>query len=1049
MAKVQVLSGPHRSTRARAIDTMFLSPWGDALLIVPTRRAADLRMQALLGESGRSAIWGTPVLTFQDFVEGLLSGTRYEFHRIGAFEQRLILERCITTLLDENRLEELGETAQTEGFLSHMLGVIGRLKQAAIDPPSFSAKVAKRSRARALDRAVARIYASYQDTLRAEEVYDLQGMYWMGNLACSEGQPKILVGVESLLLDGFDDFTPSEFSLIQSVEPYVNQLVFGLNYGTLPGQRDLYAVPRETAKAIRAQFPGATEKTLEEETCQTSTHFVARHLFWRDKPDTATHYPLDLDFITGHGSIHELETVARRIKRLVVEDGIELDTIAVVHRNIGEVAGALREIFDEFGIPAVIQSPRTLAETSLANFVLQLLCAIEDWKREDVVDVLTSPWFQFVESLDTEHRSAAPLLARRAQVISGLKQWREGLNRLAQRIGEQKGRNIESLLYTLPDAGKACANLIRHVEALDRLSRSVPKTATQADFAGAITAVLDSLALAHCAEDPADAAESTAPKALRRLLGSFAVLGGGDSRRLTRKEFTNRLRRWMQGTHLDVPQPALGVFCSDMERLRHLEFDYVFFVGVNEGTVPRPPSTNAIYTDTDIDDLYSVGIRLERATEHVRREMLLFQRMFTVARKHLTISWHAVSRTGQAKERSPFLADVTELAWDVPTSRVTEQTEVIAPKIEQVASLRDLRNAVFAWMPPAVRDANPALERARTGALIEVERQRASAFGPHDGQIESPAMLKNLRIRFDAGHTFSVNQFETYTSCPFRFFMERILNIREEEDPDEAFDHRVRGSILHSVLEDFHRGNKGKTFREVGNLSAKSALRTITVERFKEQAWKSSNTSQGVIGVEQARMIAKLERYVDIEIERDVTGWKPTFFEVSFGDVPRPTPEDISTTEPFVLETGEGPVRFSGQIDRVDESSEGLRIIDYKTNVRIEQKEIKSGQSIQLTIYALALEGFLQAEHECIEGLFLQPGSKKKLEGLAKSKGKPPWDERKQIAIEAIEKAVRGIRAGVFHPTRDDDSCNYCPKARICRYEASRMQRKAGASPTS
>jgi hypothetical protein len=57
-------------------------------------------------------------------------------------------------------------------------------------------------------------------------------------------------------------------------------------------------------------------------------------------------------------------------------------------------------------------------------------------------------------------------------------------------------------------------------------------------------------------------------------------------------------------------------------------------------------------------------------------------------------------------------------------------------------------------------------------------------------------------------------------------------------------------------------------------------------------------------------------------------------------------------------------------------------------------------------------------------------------------KKKDGWGERLDTARTVIGEAVTAMRGGRFHPTRNDKSCAYCPKAHVCRYERSRMERK-------
>ena len=51
---------------------------------------------------------------------------------------------------------------------------------------------------------------------------------------------------------------------------------------------------------------------------------------------------------------------------------------------------------------------------------------------------------------------------------------------------------------------------------------------------------------------------------------------------------------------------------------------------------------------------------------------------------------------------------------------------------------------------------------------------------------------------------YSISQLETYTSCPFRYFLERVLNVKIVEEPDEEMEAIELGSLLHAILFEFY-----------------------------------------------------------------------------------------------------------------------------------------------------------------------------------------------------------------------------------------------------
>ncbi len=1041
MAEIHVYTGPHRSSRAEALNAAVLENWGGARLLVPTRRYAAQRTADLIEQGALPGVWRSPVLTFQEFALGLLAGTKHEQMLIGTFEQRILLKRVVDAATPTGLLDFLESSAETDGFLTHLHRLIGQLKQAGVDPDSFRETVCKRPGSTVMDTAVAVLYEGYQDSLRASGAYDLQGMYWLAKLLCEEGKPAALESVATLALDDFDDFTPSEFSLIHALESHLEQLIFGLNYDPSPGRADAYALPIRTARRISEAFNAALH-TFDDTPPTSQAAFASSNIFWRDQPSPPVDLTHDIELLPCHSPSHEIEAVGRRIKQLVTSGEALPAEIAVVCRDLPAVSATIDPMFREFGIPYVnVQSP-SLFESAFGAFLLVLYDALDGWHRGAVLDAISSRWFRRCGEADEDSGGAYPLLARHAPVIAGRNEWLKRVQNLSRRLSEtgSSPHNLERLCRQLPGAPEYCASLLRQLEALAEIDESLPSKSTTAGHAGALDAVLAGLAsdeaIDGLSNEDSREFEREAVRSAVDLLGVIVRWYADDNREISRNEFALSLRQALKATPSSTHSDPGGVAVLDPQSVRRLRFSTVFFVGLNEGTLPRRAPSSAIYAEEDLARLRRADIELDDAKTHANREQLLFLRALDVSSKKIILCWHEIGADGKQKLPSPFVQDIRELFGGLPAGRAVE----MAPELDAVASWRDLQNAVFAHNL-SIPKSTAAFEAACAGADIEAQRHSDDPFGPHDGVLRAPGLLGDLEERFGPEHTYSANQLETYVSCPFRFFTNRVLHIEEEERPDEAFDPKLRGTILHAILESFHRRFCGKSVSDISEGEATEAMEEIVKEKFEGNLWKSASARSGIARVEQARMNALMSRYLRIARGVDDSGLKPSHFEVAFGLGPSGSGEFLTKAEPFTLETSAGPVAVSGRIDRIDCAEDQAYIVDYKSSQPVAKKEIVEGRSLQLTLYALALEAALMPGSVCEEAVFMRPGTRKIQKGMERKK-KDGWEERLDTARTVIGEAVTAMRGGRFHPTSNDKSCAYCPKAHVCRYERSRMERK-------
>jgi len=1043
MTQVRLYCGPNRSERSVQIDRIMGEHWGRAVLLVPARAYAARRRERLILEGRHPGVWGNPVWPLTDFAEALLRSEGLWVRRLDDFQRRLLLEACLARLGVEGRLGALEASADTAGLTNHLLRVITQLKQAAIEPEAFRRQV-NGGPASPYDAAIAGAYEAYQQAMKEAGAYDVPGLYWEAESRCRSGTPKALEAIDAVLLDGFDDFTPSEFRFIESIEPRVATLVFGLDFDERPDRADLYSLPAATAKRIATRFE-VTPIPVEAPAPKRYSEYAASTIFWRDVPKLPDGLDRDLAIMPCGDLYHEIECIGRRVKTLILDAGAAPDSIAVVFRDWGEAAGVVRAVFAEFGIPARFEYRPSLAQSAVGAFLLRFFEATETWAREAVVDALCSPCFPPGREGNPEvpplNSSRIPLLVRNAQIIAGHEEWNSRLQALLFRLSR---KDADDPLSRIPDVIQSVQDLLDQVAYLEELGRVLPERGSPARFAEALDLLLDRLGIASAIEtfpQPLIAeVERGAFQILRRLV---VTLAEADPSAITRQEFLKRLAQGLRETACRWPDATGGVACLEAASLRNVPFDHVFFGGLNEGAVPMPPAVNALYSEADLDRLREAGIVLEGRLEHSARERLLFHHVLAAARKEITLSWRLLKEGGREASPSPFLADVKEL---FPTGSVEEpmpHADSYLPHANAIASQRDLRNLAF-YRCPDLRMIFPEYcGSVSKGLRIEAQRHDNAPFGIYDGVLAAPDLIAGIAGHYGEAHEFSAHQLERYGNCPFLFFVERILGVEAFEQPEAEFDPRTRGLILHAVLEAFHRHYRGVPVPEIPEEEAQALLPRLVEQAFDQHAWRSGTAPPGVAVAERRHMQTRLQRYLHIEQARGEHAWKPEHFEVSFGRSRGSVRDPLSRRDPFLLDTALGTVRFSGRIDRVDRSGNEARIVDYKSGGLPAAKEINHGLSLQLAVYAWALEHFFFEDTPCAEAYFVHVGRDERREALGTG---PRQDraKREERVQQAIVASVKGIRAGRFPPVPAEEGCRFCGWAHACRYEQARIERKEG-----
>ncbi len=249
----------------------------------------------------------------------------------------------------------------------------------------------------------------------------------------------------------------------------------------------------------------------------------------------------------------------------------------------------------------------------------------------------------------------------------------------------------------------------------------------------------------------------------------------------------------------------------------------------------------------------------------------------------------------------------------------------------------------------------------RAGLRLQAARDSA-AFTEFDGN------LSGLPVpRPSDGRLVSPTQLEGWAYCPFGYFLERVLGVREVEDPEDVLELSPlqRGSLVHHAIDLFMIDVLG---REGGPPAPDQrwtdADRQVLSDAFERAC--AAMAAEGRVGPEllwrreQHRTWAEVLRFLehDDERRRD-TRSSPVASELHFGF-------DDSDVGTVVLELDDGrTVTFRGSIDRVDRADDGaLLVVDYKTGKpqsfrRISQDDPTVGASkLQLPVYALAAQAW-------------------------------------------------------------------------------------------
>jgi CRISPR/Cas system-associated exonuclease Cas4 (RecB family) len=243
-------------------------------------------------------------------------------------------------------------------------------------------------------------------------------------------------------------------------------------------------------------------------------------------------------------------------------------------------------------------------------------------------------------------------------------------------------------------------------------------------------------------------------------------------------------------------------------------------------------------------------------------------------------------------------------------------------------------------------------------------------------------------IPFDAtSMSWSASRLKVFLECKRKFYYKYIESIKSK--PSKELN---TGAILHRVLHKVFESNP--TYDDRKKLS-----KDISLEL--DRVLGRDNLSLYY----KTLFLAKLESFIDAQIEHFKMGYRVIEREYHIsGDI--------------------AGIKFNGVVDRIDESSDSVLVIDYKTGLIIEANRVKNLEKLtdfQMSIYHILLSKQFSSLELAFLPLF-KDGDFVEVKALE--------DKNSMLLERLLElKAQKSLE-----PTKCDDlsTCNYCDYILLC-----------------
>jgi CRISPR/Cas system-associated exonuclease Cas4 (RecB family) len=437
-------------------------------------------------------------------------------------------------------------------------------------------------------------------------------------------------------------------------------------------------------------------------------------------------------------------------------------------------------------------------------------------------------------------------------------------------------------------------------------------------------------------------------------------------------------------------EPLAGLQLMGMLETRSLDFEHLYLIGANEGSLPDDSSGNS-FIPYHLRKGFGMPTFEEKDAIFAYHLFRLIQRA-----RHVHLVYNSnIADTGSSGEMSRYLQQIRHFAHLFPHFTIHEtQMAFDAPFLGAQA--------------------------------IRIPKE------------EPLQQLLQQRYLGKSGSYFSATALTTYLACPLKFYFQYLARLKEPETLDESMAANTLGTVVHAVMEYLYRPYEGKQVGEPDFQEMKDRMEEEMRKAFDEENLGWDQQLQG-----KNLLLREVIERIGRQILQQDAGSEP--FEIQ-------SLEEAKAFG-YEKEIGGKKLKFNGLFDRVDHliDSGHIRILDYKTGklqfkkaYSVEEvfEQEKWENSTSFTGLKEAFQGYFYAwlyskrypENHLKVGYYAARSLGQGIIYL--NEGAPLSDSQ----LQAFEQQLEGLMAEIFSAqpfsqTPDEKRCTYCPYRGICNRE--------------
>ncbi len=879
----------------------------------------------------------------------------------------------------KSELRILGGNLKKMGCISEMKSMISELMQYNISTPQLEQMEEQAQGRPQLAHKLHDIrilYEGFRDSLHEKYITSEEVLEELCKIADQSAKLKD----STIVFDGFTGFTPIQKNLMRKLLGIAKKIRVTItidpreNFRNIRGTHELFYLSK---KMIADLEEAAKESDVKMEKMiilgkdggyrfleRPALQFLERNLFRY----YGTIWKGDQDEITLHRSknpTEEVEFAARTIYRIVRTKKIRYRDVALIAGDLKEYQNEIERIFPIYQIPCFIDQTKKILLNPVIEFLRSALeLVLQNYSYESVFRCLRTG----LCNLETEEIDRLENYVL-ALGIRGFSAWDCEWTKKTRIMEEEEPVLCHQYKEKVMEIFRPFTNQMKKEEM------------TAKDYTIAFYKLLVSCNVQQKihqmekkfeSENRRDLAKeySQIYKIVIELLEKIVELLGGE--KMSLREYEGILEAGFEEAKVGIIPPGIDqVLAGDLERTRLKDVKVLFFLGMNDGWVPKNSDSGGILTDQDREFLEASKVELaptQREKGYIQKFYLYL--MMTKPSRRLYLSYCKSDSDGKAMNPSYFITSLRRMFPAIET----EEEEKKGNEEKNVVSLESGWKCLIHGMEKLRMGeaSNQWKELYRCYYKERPEKTRKLVEAAFFEQRETRIAKEVAHALYGEVLENSVTRLEQFSGCAFAHFLLYGLRLKEREIYE--FRPLDMGNVFHKALETFSQKLEQSEY-DWRNLpeQKRDEMSDQCVEETAKQYGESvlNSTARNKHLIDRMKRIMK--RTIQVLQEQIKAGqFIPTGYEVSFSAVSDLEAVNLSLSE-------NEKMKLQGRIDRIDlceeEDKVYVKVIDYKSgNTGFDLVAMYYGLQLQLVVYldaAIEMERRLHPDKEIIPaGIF-------------------------------------------------------------------------------